>query len=121
MARPESVRNSGLSVPSGPHRPRVYPPVAEVPVGTVDEVLAWVDGDAEKAERALAAEEAGKGRVTLIDTLTDILIDATEPESADTPEDTVDGDVSSDEVSVEEPSPETSDDAPESSGESSKG
>lgn len=42
-----------------------------VPVGTIAEVLAWVDGDRDRAARALAAEEAGQNRKSLIKSLTD--------------------------------------------------
>jgi hypothetical protein len=36
------------------------------PEGTVADVLAWVGGDPERARRALAAEQKGKRRATLI-------------------------------------------------------
>lgn len=38
----------------------------EAPTGTVDEVLAEVGDDPDKAQRALVAERAGKNRTTLI-------------------------------------------------------
>lgn len=44
---------------------------AGVPTGTVAEVLKWVDGDPERAARALAAEEAGQNRKSLIKSLTE--------------------------------------------------
>lgn len=42
-----------------------------VPTGTVDEVLAWVGRDLDRAARALAAERAGKNRSTLVAELQD--------------------------------------------------
>lgn len=43
------------------------PEASAVPAdATIDEVLAWVDGDSAKAKEALAAEESGKKRATLI-------------------------------------------------------
>lgn len=40
-----------------------------VPVGTIAEVLAWVGEDHDRALRALAAEEVGQNRKSLIKTL----------------------------------------------------
>ena len=40
-----------------------------VPDGTVDEVLAWVGDDPDKAARALDAEKSGKDRSTLVEAL----------------------------------------------------
>lgn len=39
--------------------------VDPVPAGTAAEILAWVDGDSERAQRALEAENAGHQRKTL--------------------------------------------------------
>ncbi|MEV6344136.1 hypothetical protein [Actinoplanes sp. NPDC051851] len=49
----------------------------EVPVGTVDEVLAWAGADKTRAARALAAEEAvgDKARKTLLAQLHDLLVE----------------------------------------------
>lgn len=44
-----------------------------VPEGTAAEVVAWVGDDAERAARALEAEEAGQKRKTLIKTLKAVL------------------------------------------------
>ena len=44
-----------------------------VPEGTAAEVTTWVGDDAERAARALAAEEAGQKRKTLIKTLKAVL------------------------------------------------
>lgn len=38
----------------------------DVPQGTIDEVLGWVGGDHDRAQRALEAERAGQNRSTLI-------------------------------------------------------
>ncbi len=40
-----------------------------VPAGTIDEVLAWVGDDADRAQEALDAENEGKARSTLIEAL----------------------------------------------------
>lgn len=40
--------------------------MTEVPEGTVNEVMCWVDGDPDRADEALAAERDGQGRSTLI-------------------------------------------------------
>lgn len=40
-----------------------------VPEGTIDEVLAWVGDDEEKAQLALDAETAGKNRTSLVNKL----------------------------------------------------
>jgi hypothetical protein len=49
----------------------IYPRRAEaaaeaVAEGTIAQVLGWVDNDAGRARRALAAERAGRGRSSLI-------------------------------------------------------
>lgn len=46
---------------------------SEVPVGSIKEVLAWVGEDAERAQKALEAEEAGSERKTLVGSLKEIL------------------------------------------------
>lgn len=50
-------------------------PVSEVPAGSINEVLAWVDGDKERAQEALDAEKEGAGRKTLVKGLEEILND----------------------------------------------
>lgn len=47
------------------------------PEGTVTEVLAWVDGDPDRAAEALAAEHAGKARTSLINQLSELSTGAT--------------------------------------------
>ncbi len=48
----------------------------EVPTGTVPEILEWVDGDKEKAERALKDEESNsKPRKGLVKELKEIIGD----------------------------------------------
>lgn len=42
------------------------------PVGTITEVLAWVDSDPSRAAVALAAETAGRARASLIKQLTEL-------------------------------------------------
>jgi hypothetical protein len=44
-------------------------PGDDVPVGTISDVLAWVDSDPARAAAALEAERAGKARKKLLDTL----------------------------------------------------
>lgn len=44
----------------------------QVPTGNVDDVLAWVGDDPDKADRALDAERAGKNRTTLVSSLESI-------------------------------------------------
>jgi hypothetical protein len=50
------------------------PPVSdtedEVPTGTIAEILAWVGTDRDRAARALAAEQAGQNRKSLLKNLT---------------------------------------------------
>jgi len=53
--------------------PVVAAPVVEVPEGTIAEVLAWVDEDAEKAKLALSAENQNAKRKSLIKELKDII------------------------------------------------
>lgn len=58
----------------------VFPvPVADVPDGSVAEILAWVDGDRARAAAALAAETAagGKARTSLIPQLEALAAGAT--------------------------------------------
>jgi hypothetical protein len=45
------------------------PGATAVPDGTIDEVLAWVGNDPQRARLALQAEQHGRQRVTLIDRL----------------------------------------------------
>lgn len=45
---------------------------SEVPTGTTKDVLAWVGNDPEKAKLALAAEEKGEKRSTLITKLNEV-------------------------------------------------
>lgn len=47
--------------------------IAAVPTGTVDEVLAWVGGDVNRAAAAAAVEDQGQQRTTLLDRLDDIM------------------------------------------------
>lgn len=47
------------------------------PAGSIADVLAWVDGDPERAAQALAAETAGKSRGSLIKQLTELSDGAT--------------------------------------------
>lgn len=48
--------------------------VSEVPTGSVKEVLAWVDADADKAKKALDAENASDSpRKTLVKDLEEIV------------------------------------------------
>jgi hypothetical protein len=49
------------------------PAVEPVPAGTAAEILAWVDSDTERAQRALDAEHEGNQRKTLIKKLEEIL------------------------------------------------
>jgi hypothetical protein len=60
--------------PAEPPEPAAPAPVVDpdaVPVGTADEVLAWVGDDRARAGRALVVEKtAEKPRITLIDKLT---------------------------------------------------
>jgi hypothetical protein len=44
-----------------------------VPAGTISEIVEWVGTDPERAARALAAEEAGLKRKSLIKTLTAVV------------------------------------------------
>lgn len=58
------LENSGKSAPSA------APSGDEVPEGTVDEVLAWVGDDKDRAQQALDAEEdSDKPRSTLVEAL----------------------------------------------------
>jgi len=43
--------------------------MSDVPQGTITEVLSWVDGDPQRAQQALEAEQAGANRSTLIASL----------------------------------------------------
>lgn len=43
--------------------------IADVPEGSMEDVLHWVDNDPEKAKLAIEAEEQGKDRSSLIKTL----------------------------------------------------
>ncbi|GAB2951946.1 hypothetical protein GCM10027280_45410 [Micromonospora polyrhachis] len=45
----------------------------KVPTGTIAEILAWVDGNPDRAARALDVEQAGKARSTLVADLTAIV------------------------------------------------
>jgi hypothetical protein len=45
-------------------------------LATIDEVLAWVDGDPARARAALAAEQGGKKRKGLLGQLGDLMADA---------------------------------------------
>ncbi|MFI6162249.1 hypothetical protein ACIA59_20185 [Micromonospora haikouensis] len=57
------------ATPADPATP-VAPAVTEVPDGTADAVLKWVDGDPQRAQAALAAENAReKPRTTLVEAL----------------------------------------------------
>lgn len=49
------------------------PAPAQVPAGSVREILAWVEEDAERAQEALDAEIDGAGRASLIKPLKAIL------------------------------------------------
>lgn len=42
----------------------------EVPTGTIAEILAWVGTDRDRAARALAAEQSGQNRKSLVKNLT---------------------------------------------------
>lgn len=55
------------------HKAPEAPPVSEVPAGSINEVLAWVDGDKDRAKIALKEEKAGAGRKTLVKGLEEIL------------------------------------------------
>lgn len=77
-----AILNSGIN--SSPHRRRRYVPegdgaeavVSEVPSGTIPQVLEWVGDDLDRAADALAAEQSGEGRVSLVERLESML---TEP------------------------------------------
>lgn len=115
------LANDGTS--AGPHRPRRYsrpdhehdatpqapqpdpePEEGGVPEDavTVPEVKAWVGDDIERAEVALAAEQAkdeSDQRATLLDYLEGLI---TEPDPTDSDEDADDGDEPEDEPSDED-------------------
>lgn len=48
-------------------------PIGEVPEGTIEEILTWVDNDVERARAAFVAEQNGKQRATLIAALAETL------------------------------------------------
>jgi hypothetical protein len=50
--------------------PPVSDAAAEVPTGTIAEILAWVGTDRDRAARALAAEQSGQNRKSLLKNLT---------------------------------------------------
>lgn len=55
------------------HPPEPEPVFTGPPTGTSKEVLAWVDGDSDRASEALEAELAAGNRVTLIAELRKII------------------------------------------------
>lgn len=73
--RVADVVASGLVTETdGPDEPPADEPGQDqVPDGTADEVLAWVGTDKDRAERALAAEQAGKQRKVLVEQLTKLV------------------------------------------------
>lgn len=106
--RYESGVESDLDVPTDPYRREIFddmvakgqiivleggteepePEPADddaPPAGTIDEVVAWVGDSPYRAAQALAAEEAGKNRQSLVKTLTAVIestdVDAEETEA----------------------------------------
>jgi hypothetical protein len=57
--------------------------VAEVPEGTIDDVLEWVGDDSGRAREAYLAEVEGKGRSTLLTRLDAIANETSEAEPED--------------------------------------
>lgn len=81
--RPNAVRRVGGWRPIDCTPPTDLPPAetAAAPVGDsppdggIDTVLAWVDSDPQRAERAWDAEVDGKRRISLLRTLTAVIGD----------------------------------------------
>jgi hypothetical protein len=69
------VTDEGVDADLGPPPPGVDPAPDEVPDGTIEEVLVWVDADPGRAQVALEAEQAGKQRRTLLAALGDVIGD----------------------------------------------
>ena len=62
--------------------------MAEVPEGTIEQVLEWVGDDPDRAAQAYEAEVVGKGRKTLLEALAE----AGESEEVESPEPAEDAD-----------------------------
>lgn len=71
----ERLAALGHLVESAAAAETVAEPADEVPDGTIAVVMAWVDGDADRAGRALAAEQlkGDKARLTLVGDLERLL------------------------------------------------
>jgi hypothetical protein len=66
----EVLKEAEAAVETAPVEDAAVPETEEaVPEGTISEIVEWVGTDAERAARALAAEEAGLKRKSLIKTL----------------------------------------------------
>lgn len=67
------ARTNGALTRALPEPVALRSDIAAVPTGTVDEVLAWVGGDVNRAAAAAAVEGQGQQRTTLLDRLDDIM------------------------------------------------